>query len=308
VVLVLTAINLRGARWSAATQTVTSLVPFVAFLGLALLALTIGGPAPLPETTAPARGSTAGDLALSYSAVYFAYSGWINVIYVAGEVRRPSRNIPFALLGGTLLVTALYLVICVALVRCLGMPGLARAGEAGSALAERVAGTRARFAVTACIAIALTASINATVLGGARILRAMAKGGAAMSWFAHEGRPGVPARTLLAQAGWSIVLILSGGFQTLLQMVSVAMVVTGSLTVASLFVLRRRQPDELRPFRATAYPWLPAVYLIANLVVIVVMIHGKLSGEHPDWLPLLGLFVTVVAYAGHAAYRKRRAS
>ncbi len=295
IVLAFTAVNLTGARPSAAVQTAMTVLPLLAFLALAVAALLLVEPAaPGPAVAAPPVD--AGDLARSYNAVYFAYSGWINVIYVAGEVRRPERSLPRALIGGTLLVTALYLLICVAFVTRLGMVELAQAGEAGSALAERVGGPVARWLLTACIAAALLASVNATVLGGARILRAMAEGGAAARWLAAPSRAGVPARALWAQAAWSVLLVLSGGFDALLQMVSLAMVLTGSLTVGSLFVLRWRDSSAPRPYRATGYPWLPALYLVASLAIVVVMLATSLGRDPPELLPLLGVAVLAVAY------------
>jgi APA family basic amino acid/polyamine antiporter len=209
------------------------------------------------------------------------------------------------LLGGTLVVAALYLLINFAFVSAMGMPGVAAAGEAGSALADRLGGPPLRWAMAACIATAMLACVNATVLGGARILRAMSADGAAASWFVHQTPGGIPARALWTQALWSVVLILTGGFDTLLQMVSVAMVVTGSFTVGSLFVLRFRDPAP-RPFRATGYPWLPALYLVASVAVVAIMVRGSLTGEMAAVMPLLGVVVAVVAYAAHAARRRAK--
>lgn len=129
----------------------------------------------------------------------------------------------------------------------------------------------------------------------------------AAGWLAAEARAGVPARALWVQAAWSVALVLSGGFDALLQMVSVAMVLTGSLTVGSLFVLRRRDPAAPRPYRATGYPWLPALYLVASLAIVVVMLATSLVRDPPELLPLLGLGVLGVAY-GVARLGARRAA
>jgi len=95
---------------------------------------------------------------------------------------------------------------------------------------------------------------------------------------------------------------VGGGFDALLQMVTVAMVLTGSLTVASLFVLRRRGPATPRPYRATGYPWLPVFYLAASLALVVVMLATSLARDPPELLPLLDLAVLGVAYpAGRRA-------
>jgi APA family basic amino acid/polyamine antiporter len=262
-----------------------------------------GAGAPEPEAAAPAA-LTLGALVAAYNAVYFAYSGWINVIYVGGEVQAPQRNIPRALVLGTVAVTALYVLLCLGFIRVLGMPGLAGAGEAGAATAATVGGEPARLLLTVLIACALLASINATVLGGARVAQAMALRGAIWSKLSRlDARRAVPLRALWLQAVLSCLLILSGRFDQLYVMVSLAMVLTGTLTVGSVFVLRRSRPTAQRPYRATAYPWLPGLYVASSLLVIGVMVQRAVSGEPDAWYPLLGLGLFGAAYVGHRVLR-----
>ena len=145
-------------------------------------------------------------------------------------------------------VTALYLLICVGFLRVLGRDGLREAGEAGTATAGILAGAPGRIAITTLIAIALLASLNGTVLGGARIAYAMAQRGAMwpLMGTVDETRR-VPQRALWLQSVLACLLVLSGKFEQLSTMVSLAMVVTGTLTVASVFVLRRTSPETPRP-------------------------------------------------------------
>jgi APA family basic amino acid/polyamine antiporter len=108
------------------------------------------------------------------------------------------------------------------------------------------------------------------------------------------------------QAGVAMALISSGGFEDLLQMTSLTMVLTGALTVSCVFVLRRRRPDVPRPYRATGYPWLPGVYVASCALVIGVMLSRAAAGEPGARYPLLGLAVFAAAFAGHHLARRRR--
>ncbi len=301
----LTFLNTLGARPSARSQSLLTLVPIAALAIFSAVAVVRGG---APESpAAPAPMLTLGGLVLAYNAVYFAYSGWINVIYVGGEVKQPGRNIPGALVGGTLAVTALYLLLCAGFLRVLGMDGMASAGEAGSATAGVLGGDGARRALTVLIASALLASINGTILAGARVAYAMAGRGhmpSRLSGIAKHG--GAPRAALWTQAGIAMLLIVSGGFEDLLQMTSLTMVLTGALTVSCVFVLRRTRPELPRPYRATAYPWLPGLYVVSCALVIAVMLARAAAAEPGARYPLLGLAIFAAAFAGHRLISRRR--
>lgn len=311
VVIVLTVVNARGAQLSARAQTTLTLLP-IALFALFAVALFLRGPAPALSASGAEPATiplTAHGLAVSYMAVYFAYSGWINIIYVAGEVSEPGRNIPRSLIGGAVAITILYLLLCGGFYQALGMSGLRDAGEAGTATATLLGGRVGAYAVTLLIACALTACTNAAVLGGARVAYAMAYRGALFRGLAAlDNRSRVPLRALWLQALLSCVLIVSGTFEQLMTMVSLAMVVTGSLTVASVFVLRRRQPQRVRPYRATGYPLLPGAYIVASLLTVGIMVSRAVAGEEDAWIPLLGLLILVAAYLLHRYWLHRHSS
>ena len=299
VVPLLTWLNVLGAGPSTRTQSVLTFVPIALLAGAALWAIGMG-PSPAAAAAQATEASGLAGIVVSYMAVYFAYSGWINVIYVAGEVEDPARNLPRSLLWGTAAVTTLYLLVCVGLLRVLGMDGLRTAGEAGTAAAAVLAGDAGRMGVTVLIASALLASINGTILGGARVAYAMGRDGAMWPVLGTLDRSHhAPGRALWLQAAIAAALIVSGRFEQLYTMVSLAMVCTGTLTVASVFVLRRREPDRERPYRAGGYPWFPGLYILSSLFVVAVMAREALSGEPGAWYPLLGLGVLAAAFAGH---------
>lgn len=304
-VLVLTLLNAFGVRLSASTQTLLTLIP-VGVLTVFAVAALVTSP---HDSAAPASGEAGGPASIGAAVlnIYFAYAGWNAVAYVGGEVRDPGRVIPRALLLGTAIVTALYLVLCASWIAVLGMGGIADSFEAGTAAASVLLGPGAEGFVAATIAVALVGSINATVLGGGRIGYAMGRDGALPATFGTLSEAThVPARALWAQAGFAVFLIASGTFEDLVQLTSVAMFLLGSLTVCALFSLRRREPDAERPYRATLYPVLPMLYLVTAVAVIGMEVVDFLRGEEGSGLPLLGIAVFFAVLGLRAAARGRK--
>ena len=308
-VIAVTALNVAGTKLSALAQSLMTFVPIVAFSCLAVVAIVVGGDADAVARAVPPPESTnLSGLVSAYVAVYFAYSGWNNIIYVAGEVRKPGKMIPRSLIWGTVAVTTLYLLLCLTFLNVLGLDHIRglEAMEAGSATALAVGGDTGRLVMTIVIAMALIASLNATILGGARVAYAMGRGGAFLGTFGKLGRNGVPTRALWLQAGLAICFILFETFDQIAQTVGLAMLITGFLTVASLFVLRVKKPDMPRPYRATLYPWLPALYLLSCLVVLAVKFSEAFSDKPNAWLPLLGIAILLVALVSHWIYQVHR--
>ncbi|MGM0559227.1 MAG: APC family permease [Myxococcota bacterium] len=310
-VLAFTFINTLDAKISGRLQTLMTTVPIVVLAAGAIYVVATGdASSAVPASETDKITENAGTLMgwiESYLVVYFAYSGWNAVIYVAGEVEEPGRNIPLGLIGGTITVALLYMVLCWAFTGTLGFGGLAESHEAGTATAAAFGGQPARLVVTSLIAIAMLASLNATILGGARVAYAMAKRGAFVEWFAHTNDHGVPARALWLQGIWACLLITTGTFEDLLNLTSMAMMITGSLTVASVYFLRRQRPDATRPYKTSGYPWFPLIYLGSSALVVVMMVHKAFTSDDPGrWHPMYGLAVLLAAYVGHRIWRALR--
>ncbi len=309
IVVGLTWLNVRGVRLSAAVQNATTLIPALILALLALFCLGLAVADALPPGRAPAVAPPPLSLATlvrAYLMAYFAFSGWNAVVYIAGEVRDPTRNLPRALLGGTTLITLLYVLLCGGFIAALGMGGLASAGEAGSATAAALLGEPGRLAMTVLIALCLVSTINAAILGGARVAWAMAADGAFWGKAAAlHPRYRTPAFALWLQAFWACILILSGRFDELLRAVSVAMLATASLAVIALWVLRRGGAPAA-PFRIPkALSWLPLLFVAASAVAIVQQMGDALSGQPGASVPLIGLVVIGGAWLGHRLTRGR---
>lgn len=311
-IALVTGVNLLGAKLAAWLQNLTTVIPMLVFTLGALWVLLFHEAPPvqaqqLAQETPTLPGAAA--LAASYMAIYFAYSGWNAVIYVAGEVKAPGHTLPWSLLVGTGLIMGLYLLLCAAFWKVLGPQGLAEAGEAGTATAQALGGPRVSWWVTLLIAFGLLGTLNGTVLGGARVAMAMARQRAFWSVAQRQSARGVPAWALVIQGAWAGAFALSGTFEGIINLVSMAMLLIGSITVGTLFVLRRRQPARARPYRATGYPLVPAVYVLANVLVMGVMIQQAVEENTlKAWFPMFGVGLLVLAFVGHRLWSGRQAA
>ncbi len=247
-----------------ASLKVTALLLFIA-LGFSFGA---GSASHLSQAAGPLPGS---GWLFALIPVMFTYSGWNAAAYVAEEIREPGRNVPRALAIGTLAVIAIYLLMNVLYLYVLPVDALA--GVRGSVLdvvADRLLGSRAGDIMGLVSIVSLAASISAMTFAGPRVYYAMARDGLFLDQAARvHPRFRTPARSIVAQAAWSSVLVLIGKATDLTTYTGFAVVLFAGVAVAALFVLRRREPDAARPFRAWGYPVAPAIFLVASALIVL---------------------------------------
>ena len=304
IVLLLSCICKIGIRSSGWLQLLLTVIPMAFLFLFSLYAL--GNHESQLQTTPPPQDTPLGWVE-SYLVVYFAYAGWNSIIYIAGDIKNPEHNIPRALIGGTAFTTVLYLLLCYTFVHVLGYSGLSETIEAGTSVAAILGGPFFKTLMTVLIAFAILASINGSLLAGARTGFSMAQDG-----LFFKSRPNLDT-ILIVQCIWSIFLILTGHFESLTQLTSLAMLLTGSITVFLIFVLRYQKPEEKRPYRCNAYPMMPLLYLFCNLGVLGFVFYSALSktiliftqedkdiwSNWKDWYPLFGLLLFVLAFISH---------
>jgi len=215
----------------------------------------------------------------------FSADAWNNVTFIAGEIKDPRRNIPLALFFGTLLVTVVYTLANVAYLSILPLKGLPSATDVlgrGIQLAsyDRVA-TAAVSVVFGDVAVGIMAVLimvstfgcnNGLILAGARLYYAMAKDGLFLKSASHLNKNAVPGRALWLQCLWASLLCLSGTYGDLLTYCTFTSLVFYVVTIAGLFVLRAKEPDAERPYRAFGYPLVPALYLVATVAICLILL------------------------------------
>jgi APA family basic amino acid/polyamine antiporter len=218
-------------------------------------------------TAAPVSG-----ILLALVPVMFSYSGWNAAAYVAEEVHHPGRNVPLALGLGTVAVVIIYLALNALYLYAMPIAELASLGDARliDRVAERLFGYVAGNIIAVFTIVSLAASISAMVLAGPRVYYAMARDGMFLPGAARvHAQFRTPASAIVAQAIWSGVLVLSGTLSQLVSYTGFAVVLFAGIAVAALFVLRHREPDAPRPFRAWGYPWAPAIFVGASALMVV---------------------------------------
>ena len=202
--------------------------------------------------------------------VMFTYSGWNAAAYLAEEIRDPGRNVPLALGLGTLGVIAIYAFLNLLYLYVLPVGELAQVqGSVLDVIADRMLGVRAGDVMGVVSIISIAASISAMTFAGPRVYYAMARDGMFFRQAAQiHPRYHTPAVSIVAQALWSAVLVLSGGAAALTNYTGFAVVLFAGVAVAALFVLRRSEPNAPRPFKAWGYPVAPAVFAVASLLIV----------------------------------------
>jgi APA family basic amino acid/polyamine antiporter len=243
---------------------VAALVAFIAF-GFVL------GHGPAAPLAATGGGVHLPGLLMAFIPVMFTYSGWNAAVYIAEEVRSPERNVPLALGLGTLAVVAIYLGLNALYLYALPVSQLASVQGARliDTVAERLFGFVAGNLLAAFTIVSIGASVSAMIIAGPRVYFAMARDGVFPAAAARvHPRFRVPVAALVAQSIWSGVLVLSGTLAQLVSYTGFALVLFSGVAVSAVFVLRRRAPDAVRPFRAWGYPWAPASFVAASALMI----------------------------------------
>jgi APA family basic amino acid/polyamine antiporter len=326
IVIFLSVLNIFGLKLGAAVQNTFTIAKVAALAGLVLVGILVGRN---PQAIAAnftdfwrlaaahsASGTLAGPfvgiltiLAVAQVGSLFSADAWNNVTFTAGEVKDPKRNLPLSLAVGTGVVIALYIAanfIYLSVLPLIGDPNGATVMARGiqHATADRV-GTAAMLQMfggtgAALMAIAIMISTfgccNGLILAGARVYYAMAKDGL---FFKATGQVQpkyhTPKNALIVQCIWTCILCLSGTYNDLLNYVIFAVLVFYILTIAGLFILRYKQPQAERPYRAVGYPVLPAVYIVMALFIDVVLLRYQPQYTWPGLIiVLLGIPVYLI--------------
>ncbi|MEP7340648.1 MAG: amino acid permease, partial [Acidobacteriota bacterium] len=227
--------------------------------------------------------------------VSFAYSGWNAASYLAGEVKDPRRTLPRALIGGTMIVTLLYLALNLLFLYAIPADAWKADVAIGKQAAEILFGTTGATIVSVIITLTILGSVSAMTAAGPRVYYAMAGDGLGPSIFRRLGkRGGAPTIAILAQSFVAILLVLTGEFGNLLTYVGSALSLMAALTVAGVYIVSYRQKTTgPNIFRTPGYPVTPALFLV---VEITVFIQGLKTNPKPTGAALLTIVAGVIIF------------
>ncbi|HEX8177191.1 MAG TPA: APC family permease [Pyrinomonadaceae bacterium] len=274
VALTFAVLQWRGVLWGSRVQNLTSLLKAIAFVALVMACFAFGGgqgyEVVQEQKPIPAGLSFAGALVLALQAVIYTYDGWNGVIYFSEEVREPSRNIPRSLFGGVLSIIAIYLLVNLALVYVLPIEGIAGDNLALGQAAQTIFGAHGDTVIRSLTIIAMLSGINAYHLMASRVLFSMSRDGLFSSRAAGVNKGGTPAAALFLSTVVALLFIVGGErFETVIAALAFFFVANYTMSFISVFVLRVREPELERPYRAWGYPWTTGLVLLGSVAFLV---------------------------------------
>lgn len=305
-ILAVAAFNYFGIHRAAIVQNATTAFKVAAVGGLALLGLALGARA-LPEGAGPVGAASAvqiGAFGVALIAILWAYDGWADLSFVAGEVREPGRDLPRALLLGTATVIVLYLLANVTYLYLIPIAQIAVSPLVAADAAERVFGGLGRGLVAGVVAVSTFGTLNGSMMTAPRIFFAMAEDGLFFRRIAAvHPRHGSPSAAVVLAAALGMAFVLIRTFGELAEQFIVGIWPFYALAVAAIFVMRRRRPDLPRPYRTWGYPAVPLLFLLASLWVL-----GNVLVERPrpTALNFAAILVGVPVYYAWRRWTGRR--
>jgi APA family basic amino acid/polyamine antiporter len=273
-IVVVTWINVVGLRWGAMLQNWATWAKFAAMGAFVLLGFAVGkgdwhhftaqGWGTVSGlTTGMGAGQLLSAFGVALIAVFWAYDGWVYIGWVAGEIKNPRRNVPLALVLGVTIVGVIYMSMNVAYLYALPITEIAKHETIAHAAATTLFSPTAAVWLSALIAISCFGALACAILSAARVYYAMALDGLFFRRMAEvHPKWRTPAFALMGQAVWAGILTLSGRYDQLYTYVMFGMVLSYTLTVIGLFILRWKRPEIPRPYRCAGYPWIPGIYVL----------------------------------------------
>ncbi|MCU7549652.1 amino acid permease [Chitinophagaceae bacterium LB-8] len=323
-IVLLTYINTRGVKEGKIIQTTFTLAKLIALFGLILFGLLFASKAGVwdanwtdawnlkqhssringwtgSDTWVSLAGlATAGAMASAMVGSIFSSDAWNNVTFIAGEIKNPQRNIGLSLFMGTLIVTIIYVATNLMFLAVLPINELAFAKDNRIALSasQEIFGAAGTSILAIMIMISTFGCNNGLILAGARVYYTMAQDGLFFKQTGRLNKNAVPEVALWIQCVVASILCLSGKYGDLLDYVSFVVVIFYILTIAGIFILRKKRPDAERPYKAFGYPVLPILYIVIALAFCLALLIYKPGFTWPGLIiVLIGIPIYFVALA-----------
>jgi APA family basic amino acid/polyamine antiporter len=290
VVLALSILHTHSLRVGSRVQNLLTLFKIALVVGFIAAGLASSGGSATHFSGAAAMGTLLdGKFAVALIFISFAYSGWNAAAYLGGEIKRPSRNIPLAMLVGTLIVTVLYLLLNLVYIYALPADEMKGVMEVAAAAGARLFGAGIGQWLNGAIALGLLSVLSAMILAGPRVYYAMSRDGIFFPLFGRVShRRHTPAPAIGLQAAIAMVMIVSASYDKLLIYIGFTLSLFAMLTVIGLMRLRRHQTGSLPAYRTWGYPLIPLIFILGNLWIIYFSVISRPA-------PVVWGFVTIAA-------------
>ncbi len=308
VLVLLTFVNSRGVQNGKLIQLIFTSAKLIALFALIFLGLFFASKSYLAENFSNAwsgsltlknadgtwhtEGLSGVGMLLAFGTAFigslFSSDSWNNVTFIAGEIKDPRRSIPLSLALGTIIVTLLYVLANLAYLNLLPLQGSPTATDVigrgimfaenervGTAAASQIFGASSAALMAALIMISTFGCVSGTSLSGARVYYAMAQGGLFFKKAGELNAAKVPGNALWMQCVWASLLCLSGTYGDLLDYCTFVSLIFYAVTIAAVFVLRRREPDAERPYKVPFYPFTPLIYIILAAGICLILLITK---------------------------------
>lgn len=282
VILAFAAVNWRGIRGGSTVQNLTSLLKALAFLAIIAACFLFGerGAASTAATvSAPAGLALFAAFMWALQSVMYTYDGWTGPIYFSEEVRNPGRDIPRAMLGGVLAIIGIYALFNIALLYILPISKIAGEKFAMGAAASVFFGPAGNTVGQMLMVLCLLSGINAYVLMTSRVLYSMSRDGLFSVHATTVNAGGTPTAAVFLSTAIALLFLLSGTFEQVINICAFFFVTNYLISFTSVFVLRRREPDAPRPYRAWGHPWTTGAVLLASVAYLGGVIYSDLRAS-----------------------------
>ena len=301
VVWLVSLVQLSGIRHSGIFQLISTILKVVLILAFLAAGFAIGTPQPI--SFAPSSSDfahvTSGSFAIGLVFVMYSFSGWNAATYIIGEMRLPQRNLPRALLAGTLIVLMLYVALNAVFLHTTPINKLSGQLDVARVAGSYIFGDIGGRIVGAMICLGLVSSISAMMWIGPRVMMTMGEDIPALRIFARKSPQGAPAYAILFQLAVANLMLFTRSFEAVLDFIQFALLFCSFFTVLGVIKLRITQPDLRRPYRAWGYPLTSLVFLLATAFMMCHLVTER---------PLQSFLGTLIMLSGlliYAGFRKR---
>jgi APA family basic amino acid/polyamine antiporter len=270
-------LQLRGVRWGSRFQEFTAGLKAMGFIALVILCFVVGGKSSAhaaPAVAAPHGWPLLVGLLISMQAVIYSFDGWDSIVYFLEEVRDPGREVPRAMIGSVLSVLGIYLLLNLGLVYIVPIGSFAGNDFALGLAVRRIFGAHGDAVIRSVMIVSLISGVNACLLEASRVLFGMSRDRFFSRRAAAVNAGGTPNVALYLSTAVTVAFIATGSLQKVLAVTAFFFVANYAVSFTSVFVLRRREPDAVRPYRAWGYPWTTGFALSGSLAFLVSAIAG----------------------------------